>query len=106
MTLDVETVKAIVKQYADDVRQVTPVYKVILYGSYAKGYATEYSDVDVCFFLASFGDKDKHDILVTLIGLTYKYDLCVEPNVFEISDLYDDNPFVKEVLRAGIEISK
>jgi predicted nucleotidyltransferase len=81
-----------------------PLEKVVLYGSFAKGSATEDSDVDVCFFLTSFGNITKHDILVKLLGLTYKYDLYIEPNVFEVSDLYDDNPFVKEVLSTGIEI--
>jgi predicted nucleotidyltransferase len=104
MALDFEAINLIVKNYADEVRQIMPVEKVVLYGSYAKGTATEESDVDICFFLKDFGNKDKHDILVNLLGLIYKYNLYIEPNVFEASDLYNDNPFVKEVLRTGIEI--
>jgi hypothetical protein len=42
--------------------------------------------------------------MVSLLGFIYKYNIYIEPNVFEESDLYDDNPFVKEVLRTGIEI--
>jgi predicted nucleotidyltransferase len=104
MALDLETVKEIIKNYADDVRKIMPVEKVILYGSYAKGNMTDESDVDVCIFLKSFGNEDKHDILVKLLGLIYKYDLYIEHNIFEISDLYTDNPFVIEVLRTVIEI--
>jgi predicted nucleotidyltransferase len=104
MALDFETITLIIKNYADEVRQIMPVEKVFLYGSYAKGYATEESDVDVCFFLKNFGNKDKHDIMIKLLGLIYKYNIYIEPNVFEESDLYTDNPFVKEVLRTGIEI--
>jgi predicted nucleotidyltransferase len=104
MVLNFETITSIVKNYADEVRQIMPVVKVILYGSYAKGTATEQSDVDVCFFLKNFGNKSKHDIMVSLLGFIYKYNIYIEPNVFEESDLYDDNPFVKEVLRTGIEI--
>jgi predicted nucleotidyltransferase len=104
MVLDLETVCAIIKNYADDVRKIFPVEKVVLYGSFAKGLAREDSDIDVCFFLTSFGDKEKHDIMLKLMGLIHKYGVYIEPNVFEVSDLYDDNPFVKEVLRTGIEI--
>jgi hypothetical protein len=42
--------------------------------------------------------------MTELFCLSYKYKLAIEPNVFEVSELEDDNPFVKEVLRTGIEI--
>ncbi|MDR1084817.1 MAG: nucleotidyltransferase domain-containing protein [Deltaproteobacteria bacterium] len=92
------------KNYANEVRQILPVEKVELYGSYAKGNATKQSDVDVCFFLASFGGEKWIDIMVKLFDLSYKYRSFIEPMGFEVSDLYDDNPFVKEVLLTGIEI--
>jgi predicted nucleotidyltransferase len=104
MAHDLETVISIVKNYVDDVRKVMPVDKVMLYGSYAKGCARNDSDIDICFFLTSFNDMKKHDIVVKLFLFAHKYKLYIEPNVFEVSDLYDDNPFVKEVLRTGIEI--
>jgi predicted nucleotidyltransferase len=104
MALDFEKVKETVKIYADDVRQVFPVAKVFLYGSYAKGTATEHNDVDVCFFLTKLDDEDCIKVLAKLLNLSHKYDLDIEPNVFEVSDLYDNNPFVKDVLRTGIEI--
>jgi predicted nucleotidyltransferase len=104
MALDLETVSSIVKNYADEVRKTLPIIKVFLYGSYAKGIASEDSDVDVCFFLSSFGELDRHDITVDMLGLAHKYNIFIEPIAFEESDLYDDNPFVKEVLRTGIEI--
>jgi predicted nucleotidyltransferase len=50
MAINFETITSIIKNYADEVRQTMPVVKVILFGSYAKGTATEQSDVDVCFF--------------------------------------------------------
>jgi predicted nucleotidyltransferase len=83
---------------------IFPVSKVLPYGSYAKGTATEHSDVDICFFLANYGNKDWFDIVKILVKLSYRYKFNIEPNLFEVSDLDDDNPFVKEVLRTGIEI--
>ncbi|MDR0549949.1 MAG: nucleotidyltransferase domain-containing protein [Deltaproteobacteria bacterium] len=105
MSLDITKIRTIVKQYVEDVRQIFKINKVFLYGSYAKGTAGKDSDVDVCFFLDSYGDIDRFDVRVLLLGMSHKYtDIYIEPMAFEVSDLYDDNPFVKEVLRTGIEI--
>ena len=46
MAIDIETVN----NYVADVKNAMPIDRVFLYGSYAKGTATEHSDVDVCFF--------------------------------------------------------
>jgi predicted nucleotidyltransferase len=104
MALDIEKVKSTVKIYADEVRLIMPIVKVFLYGSYARGNPTKYSDVDVCFFVPNFDNQNWDDIMITLLDLSSKYQLGIEPNVFEVSDLTDNNPFVKEVLRTGIEI--
>ena len=50
MAVDYENIKSIAKDYADNVKKTLPVNKVILFGSFAKGTATNYSDVDICFF--------------------------------------------------------
>jgi len=46
MAVDVEKMA---QSYAEDVRQVMPVEKAFLFGSYAWEHATEFSDVDICF---------------------------------------------------------
>jgi predicted nucleotidyltransferase len=105
MAHDIEKVKAAVKSFADEVRQVMPIAKVFLYGSYAKGTATKYSDIDVCFFVPDYDNQSWDEIMIKLLGISSKYQLGIEPNVFELSDLEDDDDyFVKEVLRTGIEI--
>jgi predicted nucleotidyltransferase len=107
MAVDIETVTQSARQYANDVRSVMPVDKVMLFGSFAKGTATPQSDVDICFFLDSYGDKTGMDILQDLLGLTKGYGkkgIFFEPLVFETSELDNDNPFVKEILRTGREI--
>jgi predicted nucleotidyltransferase len=83
-----------------------PIDKAVLYGSYAKGNASRWSDVDICFFSKAFEDRRDVDVIVDLLGLARKYnpDICFEPNVFPTSELENDNPFVKEVLRTGREI--
>jgi len=106
MAQDIETVTAIVQQYIADVQKVMPIDKVYLYGSYAQGTQRENSDVDLCFFSQAFERRRTLDILTELFYLKIKYDkdLLIEPNAFPLSELGNDNPFVKEILRTGTEI--
>jgi len=84
-----------------------PIDKVYLYGSYAKGTERENSDVDICFFSQAFETRRTLDVLTDLFYLKIKYDkdVLIEPNAFPVSELYNDNPFVKEILRTGREIA-
>jgi predicted nucleotidyltransferase len=105
VAIDFEAVDTAAKNYADDVRQIMPVDRVMLYGSYAQGNATEYSDVDICFFLNSFNGKRRVDIIAELLGLTDKYSpVFIEPIAFPVAELQNDNPFVKDILRTGRDI--
>jgi len=105
VAVDFEAVTQVCRQYADDVRRAMPVDKVMLFGSYAKGTADERSDIDICFFLDNYGGKRRMDILKDLLVLMRSYKrVPFEPIVFETSELQNDNPFVKEILRTGKEI--
>jgi len=82
-----------------------PIDKVFLFGSLAKGNADAHSDIDLCFFSQSFENKDTFTIVKELFRLSRKYgDFDIEPHIFSASDLEADNPFVKEVLRTGVEL--
>ena len=105
MAIDYETVMQAVSAYVHGVANTMPVFKAVLYGSYAKGTANEYSDVDICFFMESFGDQRRVDIVAKMLGLTQGYNtIYIEPRVFEASDIGSGNPFVNEVLATGKEI--
>ena len=106
MAVDIETVTTVVQQYIADVQKAMPIDKVYLYGSYVKGTHQENSDVDICFFSQAFESRRSLDVLTELFYLKIKYDkvLLIEPNAFPTSELYNDNPFVKEILRTGREI--
>ena len=106
MAVDYEAVKQIIDQYVSEVRAVLPIAKVYLYGSYANGTAQWDSDVDLCFFSDQFAAQDIMQILGQLFELKRQYNkyVCLEPNAFPLSELDNDNPFVKEILRNGTEI--
>ena len=106
MAAKYESVNDVVRQYVADVRKAMPVDKAILYGSYAKGTATEHSDVDICFFSDAFASRRSVDVVIELLGIAGKYhpDFCIEPRAFPTCEIENDNPFVREVLRTGREI--
>jgi predicted nucleotidyltransferase len=105
MAFDVETANRTISNYVADVRNALPIDCAFLFGSYAKGTATEQSDIDVCFFSNNFENLSQIDIMKQLFGLTRKYKgIDIEPRGFPTSELENDNPFVKEILRTGREI--
>jgi predicted nucleotidyltransferase len=105
VALDIKVVYGVVKNFADEVRKQFSVGKVILYGSYAKGTATKDSDVDVCFFLTNINDDNWFDISRQIFEISHEYlDNYIEPRVYHVNDLDDNNPFIEEVIRTGIEI--
>ena len=78
--------------------------RAILFGSYAKGTAGKWSDIDIALVSKDFagvGFYDRKKINPFLI----KTDSSIEPHPFRPEDFTEDNPFVKEILKQGVEIS-
>ena len=105
MAINVETVNEIIYSYVEDVKNAMSIDRIFLFGSYAKGTATEQSDIDLCFFSRSFENQPSIDIMKQLFRLTRKYKgIDIEPRGFATSELENDNPFVKEILHTGREL--
>ena len=69
-----------------------------LFGSYAKGYATESSDVDLCISTNLSGLK--------FVGLIEKLRVALHKNVdlIRLSDLNDNIELLEEIMKDGIKI--
>jgi predicted nucleotidyltransferase len=105
MVANIEEMSRKARCFAEDVKQVMPVDKAILFGSYAKGYATELSDVDICFFLKDYNGKNRVEIIEETLKLSRKYrDVPFEPLVFESAEMQNGNPFVRQIISEGIEL--
>jgi predicted nucleotidyltransferase len=105
MAVDIKEISQMARNFAEDVKQVMPVEKAILFGSHARGYATELSDIDICFFLKDYNGKQRVEIITELLDLGGKYpDAAFEPLVFRSVEIQADNPFVREILATGIEL--
>lgn len=80
-----------------------PVEKMILFGSYAKGQAKEYSDIDVCIISGEFSkNKNRNEDL--LWKSIVKIDPRIEPVAYTPSDFQKVDPLVYEIQQFGIEI--
>jgi len=81
-----------------------PVKQIILFGSYAKGAAKPWSDLDLCVVSPVFGKKP-FDEMVMLKKLTSDVESLIEPHPYHPKDLKDKwDPLAVEIRKYGIKI--
>jgi len=79
------------------------VFRMYLYGSFAKGQTHADSDIDVAVFL----DRDEIEGFqedMELMRCRRDIDLRIEPHAFSKKDLDDPDPFVQEIVKTGERI--
>ncbi len=98
-------VTSIIKKYIQIVKDAgIQVDQVILFGSQAKGTAHTYSDIDMCIVSKDFG-VNRYDDQVTLMRLTDKETIDIEPHPLRPEDLQDRyNPLAAQIRATGIRI--
>jgi predicted nucleotidyltransferase len=79
------------------------VESAYLYGSYVKGTANEWSDIDVAVISPDISE-DNFDDMVSLTKIAVKIDSRIEPVPFRPEDFVDEDPLVWEIKREGIAI--
>lgn len=76
----------------------SPVYRAILFGSYAKGCATERSDVDIV--IDSRGELLDYNFYGVLEDVTESLDKRVD--MFEVSEIQAGSPIFEEIQKQGV----
>ena len=96
--------KKIVEKYASKLRDNRiPFLSLYLFGSFAKGEARKWSDIDVAIFSKR---EETDDFIIELGRATREIDLRIEPHIFSEEDLKTiSTPFVEEILRTGIKVA-
>jgi predicted nucleotidyltransferase len=96
--------KQIITNLIDDLRRAgyNPT-RVILFGSVAKGKAHALSDIDVAIWDERFTGCRPIDI-ESLVKILHRYPR-VEVHTYPAEETREDNPFIKEIEKKGIEIS-
>ncbi len=74
-----------------------------LFGSYAKGTADEWSDIDLALVTEDF-IGDSFDFRFMLAKLARNIDPDIEPHPYLVSEFNESNPIAGEILRNGERI--
>ena len=95
--------KKIVEKYADKLKDNKISFSgLYLFGSFVKGEARKWSDIDVAIFSKR---KETDDFIIELGRIIREVDLRIEPHIFSEKDLKTiSTPFVEEILRTGIKV--
>ncbi|TAL69778.1 MAG: nucleotidyltransferase domain-containing protein [Bacteroidetes bacterium] len=101
-----DTIKSKLIEYSKLVRKEFDVYKILLYGSYAKGLQKSDSDIDVAVLLNLNDKRKKIEISKRLFLLARKIDIRIEPKCVFESELENLEPvsILSDILRNSEEI--
>ncbi len=79
------------------------ISRAYVFGSYAKGKADEWSDIDVAVVSPQLGN-DRLEERIRLTELAIAIDDRLEPLPFNVNSFNDDDPLVREIKLKGIVI--
>ncbi|MDR4506850.1 MAG: nucleotidyltransferase domain-containing protein [Candidatus Brocadiaceae bacterium] len=79
------------------------IERAIIFGSYAKGNAGTWSDIDIALVSKDFTGTRFYD-RQRLNRYLIKIDSRIEPHPFTTEDFTRDNLFVDQIIKEGIEI--
>ncbi|MCL0074893.1 nucleotidyltransferase domain-containing protein [Thermodesulfovibrionales bacterium] len=93
-----------IERYINELRKRNiEVVAAYLFGSYAKGRATEWSDIDVAILTKkSIGDSFDFKFLLMKIAREINFD--IEPHPYLVDEFNEDNPFAAEVIKTGEKV--
>ncbi|KAA0226169.1 nucleotidyltransferase domain-containing protein [bacterium] len=93
------------KKFVDNARQDgILVEAAYLFGSWAQGSATKWSDIDLAIVSSTFEGTSFYDRR-KMYRAVIAVDTAIETHPFRPEDFNESNPFVREILRTGIRIA-
>ena len=94
-----------VKKFLDKIRENgIPISSAYLFGSFARGKGSEWSDIDVAVISPGISD-DRLEERIRLMKLSATVDSRIEPVPFRPDTFVDEDPLAWEIKRKGIPIS-
>ncbi len=99
-------IKKIVSRYKESLETLgIKVSQIILYGSYARNRAKEYSDIDIAVVSADFKKLDLFERQEILSKAHHKFNEPIEPIGLTPEQLKEKKGFVREIVENGVVIS-
>jgi len=97
--------KQIVKNYAKFLkRKKFPFSSIFLFGSYAKGNARPWSDIDICVVSNKFKNKNWDKYERQLWYWRRQVDARIEPVGMSPDEFSNSSPLVYEIKKTGIRV--
>lgn len=99
-----DKIRIIIQRYIRNVQKKgIEIERAILYGSYARGNANEFSDIDFALISTDFSGTRFID-RQRIISLRRDIDERLEPMPFLPEDFHEGNPLAADIMEHGIEI--
>jgi len=100
----IKTVENYTQRLSDEKK--IPIEKVIIYGSYAKGKAHKWSDVDICIISSKF--RDPFEAIEFLLAKRNKKEVLIglEPVGFTKKDFKEGSSLIEEIKKMGVEVAR
>lgn len=94
-------------RFHESAKLLFPIKKMFLYGSYAKGMATENSDIDVAVVIDETDHSKRFDISAKLFHAASDIDVTIEPKCIFWDEYlnYDKASILAEIINKAIEIA-
>ena len=93
------------KKFIDEVKKnKIPFTKAYLFGSYAKGTARKWSDIDICIISDAFAGKKWDENEKKLWRIRRNIDARIEPVGISTEEFRSSSPLVSEIRSTGIPI--
>lgn len=102
--LDVRLIHEDIQRFADRIKsRGFKVWRMYLFGSYAKGRQTKDSDIDLAVFLDE-DDIDGYDEAVEMMHIRRDINIDIEPHAFARTDFDETTPLIREIITTGERI--
>jgi len=93
-----------IRRYVEELKKRNiKIDQAYLFGSYVKGTATKWSDIDVALLTKEF-IGDSFDFKFILMKIAREIDLNIEPHPYLIAEFKKDNPMTSEVIKTGVRV--
>jgi predicted nucleotidyltransferase len=99
-----ENIDSIIHSFLDSIKNEIRIDKVFLFGSYARGTSSKYSDIDLAIVSRDFEGVRFFD-RKRLIKYIVKVNTDIQLHPFKLEDFTTDDPFVEEIIRTGIQFN-
>lgn len=96
-----------VLRFYQSAKQLFPIKKVLLYGSHAKGLATENSDIDVAVVVDEMDHSKRIEITARLFHAAFDIDAAIEPKCIFWDEYVNPEKasILSEIINKAIEIA-